>query len=185
MDRGMIDAANGGALVDKTPTAAKSLIENMASNSPQFASRNNLVITRAVNEVDIAYAADHSKLETKIDELASMVKQLAMIQKSASTVPVSTQLYGICSSIDHYTDVCPTLQETDVAGGVPQAYVANIYISRPQQQQNFDPNRYYPSWRNHPNFRWGSDAATSSNHSHPLYQTNASPSRPYQPSQVQ
>jgi len=91
MDRSMIDAASGGALVDKTPAAARSLIENMASNSQQFASRNNSVITRGVNEVDIAYAADHSKLETKIDELASMVKQMAMIQKSAYAVPVPTQ----------------------------------------------------------------------------------------------
>jgi len=53
MDRSMIDAANGGALVDKNLAAARSLIENMASNSQQFASRNNLVITRGVNEVDI------------------------------------------------------------------------------------------------------------------------------------
>jgi len=29
----MIDAASGGALVDRTPAIAKSLIENMASNS--------------------------------------------------------------------------------------------------------------------------------------------------------
>jgi len=102
-----------------------------------------------------------------------------MIQKFASAVPVSTQqLCGICSSIDHHTDGCPTLQETNVAGGVPQAYAANIYTSRPQQQQNFDPNRYNPGWRNHPNFRWGGDA-TSSNPSHPPYQTNAGPSRPY------
>jgi len=74
MDRSMIDAASGGALVDKTPAAARSLIENMASNSQQFASRNSSIITRGVNEVGIAYAADHSKLKTKIDELASMVK---------------------------------------------------------------------------------------------------------------
>jgi len=115
-----------------------------------------------------------------------MVKQLAMIQKFASVVPVPTQqLCGICSSIDHHTDGCPTLQEIDVVGGVLQAYAANIYTSSPQQQQNFDPNRYHPSWRNHPNFKWGNDAATSSNPSHPLYQTNTGPSKSYQPPQVQ
>ena len=32
MDRQMIDAASGGPLVDKTPTNARQLIENMASN---------------------------------------------------------------------------------------------------------------------------------------------------------
>ncbi|RDY04774.1 hypothetical protein CR513_11473, partial [Mucuna pruriens] len=32
MDRSMIDAASGGALMDKTPPAARHLISNMASN---------------------------------------------------------------------------------------------------------------------------------------------------------
>ncbi|RDY00607.1 hypothetical protein CR513_16194, partial [Mucuna pruriens] len=33
MDRSMIDAASGGALMDKTPAAARHLISNMASNT--------------------------------------------------------------------------------------------------------------------------------------------------------
>ena len=33
MERNMIDAASGGALVEKTPKAARVLIANMASNS--------------------------------------------------------------------------------------------------------------------------------------------------------
>ena len=36
MNQNMLDAASGGALVDKTPTAAKDLIANMAENSQQF-----------------------------------------------------------------------------------------------------------------------------------------------------
>ncbi|RDY00604.1 hypothetical protein CR513_16204, partial [Mucuna pruriens] len=32
----MIDVASGGALMDKTPTAARHLISNMASSSQQF-----------------------------------------------------------------------------------------------------------------------------------------------------
>jgi hypothetical protein len=32
-DRSIIDAASGGALVDKTPEAARQLISNMAANS--------------------------------------------------------------------------------------------------------------------------------------------------------
>lgn len=50
-DRGMIDAANGGALVDKTPTQAMTLICNMAQNSQQFNTRSDLVTGR-VNEID-------------------------------------------------------------------------------------------------------------------------------------
>ncbi|GAU43740.1 hypothetical protein TSUD_365890 [Trifolium subterraneum] len=41
MDRNILDAASGGALVDKTPAAAKTLIENMSLNSQQFSTRNN------------------------------------------------------------------------------------------------------------------------------------------------
>ena len=33
MERSMIDAASGGALVDKTPQQARVLISNMAANS--------------------------------------------------------------------------------------------------------------------------------------------------------
>ncbi|RDX72965.1 hypothetical protein CR513_47489, partial [Mucuna pruriens] len=33
MDKSMIDAANGGALTDKTPAAIRHLISNMASNT--------------------------------------------------------------------------------------------------------------------------------------------------------
>ena len=36
MERSIIDAANGGALVNKTPEASKQLIANMAANSQQF-----------------------------------------------------------------------------------------------------------------------------------------------------
>jgi hypothetical protein len=46
MDRNILDAASGGALVDKTPAAAKALIENMSLNSQQFTTRNN-----SVNEI--------------------------------------------------------------------------------------------------------------------------------------
>ena len=46
----MIDAAGGGALVDKTPIAARDLIANMAENSQQFGSRM-ITGTRGVGEV--------------------------------------------------------------------------------------------------------------------------------------
>ena len=37
----MIGATSGGALVDKTPKAAKLLISNMAANSQQFSMRHD------------------------------------------------------------------------------------------------------------------------------------------------
>ena len=42
----MIDAASGGALVDKTPMEARNLIANMAANSQQFGDRHETPIRR-------------------------------------------------------------------------------------------------------------------------------------------
>ena len=46
----MIDATSGGALVDKTLTAAHDVIANMAGNAQQFGIRA-IIPTRGVNEV--------------------------------------------------------------------------------------------------------------------------------------
>ncbi|XP_068666539.1 uncharacterized protein [Aristolochia californica] len=48
-DRSMIDAASGGALVDKTPETVRNLIANMAANSQQFGTRLDLP-SKNVNE---------------------------------------------------------------------------------------------------------------------------------------
>ncbi|XP_024045236.1 uncharacterized protein LOC112100326 [Citrus clementina] len=45
----MINAASGGVLVNKTPTQARELISNMAANTQQFGSRQDLT-SRNVNE---------------------------------------------------------------------------------------------------------------------------------------
>ncbi|KAF1898728.1 hypothetical protein Lal_00015471, partial [Lupinus albus] len=53
---------------------------------------------------------------------------------------------GIFTSPDHYSDVCPSLLEPKTTDH-PEAYSANIYNNRPnQQQQNYDPSssRYNP-----------------------------------------
>lgn len=39
MARNMVDASSDGALVYKTPTSARNLIENMAANAQQFGTR--------------------------------------------------------------------------------------------------------------------------------------------------
>ena len=50
MDRSMVDATSGGALMDKTPVIARDLIANMAANTQQFGTRA-MVPTRGMNEV--------------------------------------------------------------------------------------------------------------------------------------
>ena len=49
MERNMIDAASGGALVNKTPEVAKQLIAIMAANSQQFG--HHRTASKWVNEV--------------------------------------------------------------------------------------------------------------------------------------
>ena len=61
-DRSIIDAASGGALVDKTLEAARQLISNVAANSKQFGTRGDFSNKR-VNEVSI------SNLENKVNDL--------------------------------------------------------------------------------------------------------------------
>ena len=62
IDRSIIDAASEGALVDRTPEAARQLISNMAANSKKFGIRGDFSNKR-VNEVSI------SNLENKVNDL--------------------------------------------------------------------------------------------------------------------
>ena len=43
MDRNMVDAASGGALVNKTPTEARNLFNLMAQNTKQFGARESQI----------------------------------------------------------------------------------------------------------------------------------------------
>ncbi|RDX93405.1 hypothetical protein CR513_24344, partial [Mucuna pruriens] len=102
----MIDAASRGALMDKTSAAAKHLISNMASNKQQFGIRGPNQ-SRMVNEIG---AASNQRLENQLTELTSLVRQLAVGQHQPTLV---AKVCGICTSVEHPTDMCPTLQETE------------------------------------------------------------------------
>ncbi|XP_052189950.1 uncharacterized protein LOC127799763 [Diospyros lotus] len=131
MDIYLVDAASEGALSEKTPTAAQELISKMAQNAQQFGTRMNTP-TRGINEISAAATNDQQRIENKLEELASMVRQLALERKQPQQ-----QLCGICSLPSHPTDQCPQLQENT-------EFVAGIF-----------PATYNPGWRDHPNFRYG------------------------------
>ncbi|XP_050875237.1 uncharacterized protein LOC127078861 [Lathyrus oleraceus] len=156
IDRNILDAANGGALVDKTPVAAKALIENMSLNSQQFTTRNNsMVQTKGVNDIQVS--SSNKALETRIEELTSLVKQMAVSK------PQTTKLCGICTSTEHPTDTCPILQDDSVTQ-LPQAYATNFFNQSNNQRgyniPDFSTNKYHPNWRNHPNLRYGNQQPT-------------------------
>jgi hypothetical protein len=155
MDRNILDAASGGALVDKTPAAAKALIENMSLNSQQFTTRNNSVQAKGVNEIQVS---SNKALETRIDELTSLVKQLAVGKTQAAN------LCGICTSPEHPTDTCPILHD-EMITKLPQAYTTNLYNQGNNQNRynnipDLSTNKYHPNWRNHPNLRYGNQQPT-------------------------
>ncbi|XP_048229526.1 uncharacterized protein LOC125370008 [Ricinus communis] len=134
MDRNMIAAASGGALVDKTPKEAKQLISNMAENSQQFGTRADGAIRR-VNKVST------KNLKNQISDLTALVCQMVVGQLQMAKV------YGICLVQGHPTDMCPTLQQ-DL---MQEANALGGFTS--QLQRKYDPfsNQYNHGWRDHLN----------------------------------
>ncbi|RDX81963.1 hypothetical protein CR513_37314, partial [Mucuna pruriens] len=87
MDWNMVNAANGGVLMDKTLA---------------FGTREGVGTSRVVSKVG---AFDNIRLENQLTKLASLVRQLAVGQHQQITQPVC----GICASVEHPTNMCPTL----------------------------------------------------------------------------
>jgi len=132
MERSMIDAASGGALGDMTLTEARHLIEKITFNSLQFGVRNDVIVVRGVHDVATESSTDRN-LESKLDAFVNLVTQLAVNKKFALVARVC----DICTSNDHHTDSCPSLQQpVGYDAHSPQAYDANIYNNRPQQHHN-------------------------------------------------
>jgi len=163
-DRSMIDAASGGALVDKTPEAARNLIANMAANSQQFGTRLDRP-SQHVNEVNI------SSLEQQIAGLTSLVRQMAVGNVQTAKV------CGICSIAGHSTDMCPTLQEEPIE----QVNVADGFPGQPQRKYDPYSNTYNPGWRNHPNFSYGNPQVNQpETQNRPIFQQYKQPYIPRQ-----
>ncbi|XP_019200117.1 PREDICTED: uncharacterized protein LOC109193754 [Ipomoea nil] len=137
MERNMMDAASGGAIVNKTPREARDLISIMAANSQQFGCRQD-ASPRRVNEVNI------SSIENKLSHLTTLVQQLAVGNMQ------QVKACGICAATGHQTDMCPTLQYDSCE----QANAIGGFLGQPQR--NYDPysNTYNPGWRDHPNFSY-------------------------------
>ncbi|XP_071917023.1 uncharacterized protein [Coffea arabica] len=136
-DRSIIDAASGGALVNKTSREAWELIEGMAENSQQFGSREDIP-TRKVNEVETF------SIQQQLSELTSFVRQLTVGSVSQAKV------CGVCTALGHSTEMCPLVQEEN-------AEQVNMAGHAPAPRQPYDPysNTYNPGWRDHPNFNYG------------------------------
>ncbi|KAL2319733.1 hypothetical protein Fmac_028702 [Flemingia macrophylla] len=96
-----------------------------ASVTRQFNARNDAIAIRGIHEVATDTFAETRKPEDKLDALVNLVTQLTANQKPSSVARV----YNIRSPNDHYTSVCPGVDEH------PEAYAANTYSRPPQQQR--------------------------------------------------
>ncbi|XP_073153283.1 uncharacterized protein [Henckelia pumila] len=146
-ERNMLDAASGGVFVDKTPVQARNLIENMAANSQQFGTvRSNPKPGRNI-EVNVY------SLEQQLIYLTSLVRQMAVGNGQ------NMKVCGICTARGHATVMCPTLQE----GSAEQFNAAGGFPEPPQRKYDPYSNTYNPSWKDHPNLRYGNPQETRAN----------------------
>ncbi|CAN6567590.1 unnamed protein product [Malus baccata var. baccata] len=142
IERQMLDASAGRALVDKTPTAAKMLIANRALNAQQYegVGQRSMPRQHQVNEV--------SAITELQNQMANLTTLLSQVVKGPKVKPVAS--CGVCSMQSHHTDKCPQLIEN---GGWE---TLNVVGYGNQYQSRGDPfsNTYNPGWRDHPNFKW-------------------------------
>ncbi|CAN6712696.1 unnamed protein product [Malus baccata var. baccata] len=141
LERQMLDASAGGALVDKTPMAAKVLIANRALNAQQYEG----VGQRGPPQHQVHEVSSTSDLHSQLANLTSIVSQMAEGMKMQGPV-----VCGVCSIQGHVSEKCPQLIEN---GGWESA---NAIGFQSQNQSRHDPysNTYNPGWRDHPNFKW-------------------------------
>ncbi|CAN6542455.1 unnamed protein product [Malus baccata var. baccata] len=141
LERQTLDASAGGALVDKTPMAAKILISNRALNAQQYEG----VGQRGPPRHQVHEVSSTSDLHSQLANLTSIVSQMAEGMKMQGPV-----VCGVCSIQGHASEKCPQLIEN---GGWESA---NAIGFQSQNQSRHDPysNTYNPGWRDHPNFKW-------------------------------
>ncbi|CAN6554924.1 unnamed protein product [Malus baccata var. baccata] len=141
LERQMLDASAGGALVDKTPMAAKVLIANRALNAQQYEG----VGQRGPPRHQVHEVSSTSDIHSQLANLTSIVSQMAEGMKIQGPV-----VCGVCSIQGHASEKCPQLIEN---GGWESA---NAIGFQSQKQSRHDPysNTYNPGWRDHPNFKW-------------------------------
>ncbi|RDY10414.1 hypothetical protein CR513_05068, partial [Mucuna pruriens] len=128
MDQNMVDAVSGGALMDKTPAAAL---------TQSYKIQGGAGTSRVVSEVD---TVDNLRLENQLIELTSLVRQLAVEQHQQA----AQRVCGICTLVEHPTDMCPTLQEDELentecvgALGGGYQYGRQSYMNRQFDNQQF------------------------------------------------
>ncbi|CAN6677835.1 unnamed protein product [Malus baccata var. baccata] len=141
LEREMLDASAGGALVDKTPMAAKILIANRALNAKQYEG----VGQRGPPRQQVHEVSSTSNIQSQLANLTSIVSQMAEGMKIQGPL-----VCGVCSIQGHVSEKFPQFIENG------RWESANAIGFQSPNQPRHDPysNTYNPGWRDHPNFKW-------------------------------
>ncbi|CAN6679428.1 unnamed protein product [Malus baccata var. baccata] len=102
LERQMLDASAGGALVDKTPMAVKILIANRALNAQQYEG----VGQRGPPRQQVHEVSSTSNIQSQLANLTSIVSQMAEGMKIQGPM-----VCGVCSIQGHASEKCPQLIE--------------------------------------------------------------------------
>ncbi|XP_051133001.1 uncharacterized protein LOC127252731 [Andrographis paniculata] len=152
IDKRIIDATSGGALINKTPREAWDLLNNMAMNSQQVGPRETVIVKEASEVISI---------KQQLTELISFVQKFIVGKAQVKAC-------RICTSSEHPMDICPTLnQDVDVSAArfIPRAY-------------NHYSNSYNPRWKDHPNLKCGNQQANFGDNSRGFPAPNHPPQPP-------
>ncbi|VFQ71584.1 unnamed protein product, partial [Cuscuta campestris] len=122
-DRNNVDAASGGALVNKTPTQARELFNLIAQNTQQFGTRETLV--KKVNELE------SKSIEQKLSELTCMMSKLVSGGGNVRGIHC-----GVCCLEGHATDACPTHSHKIRSQSRDFRIATDVIISNLQAQMN-------------------------------------------------
>src|ERR1044072_6486834 len=133
-----IDAAAGGALMDKPYADANQLIESMAQNHYQWGSERASV-EKSQTKGNMVKVNSLDQVNAKVEALTQKLENLTITP--AATVAAVAQTCDLCGLQSHPAPECPLLT------GVPVEQ-ANYVQGNPYS------NTYNPGWKNHPNFSY-------------------------------
>ena len=138
-----IDAAAGGALMEKPYVQAYELIDNMAQNHYQWGSER-AAVEKPPTKGGMYEISSLDQVNAKVDALTQKIENLTLTP--AATVAAVTPDCEICGTSGHTPAECQFLL------GTPTDQI-NYAQGNPYS------NTYNPGWRNHPNFSYKNNNA--------------------------
>src|SRR4051812_11480585 len=138
-----IDAAAGGALMDKPHDEAYNLIENMAQNHYQWGGEQ-AALEKAQTKGGMYEISGIDRVNAKVDALTQKIENLTVTPSATAAAVIPN--CEICGLTGHVVAEC------------------QILTGRPSDQVNYaqgNPysNTYNPGWKNHPNFPYKNNNA--------------------------